>query len=83
MCSFLPVQVDPTVGLIFVIDQYAAIDCVHDNALAAVGDADDAFAGDRLAELGAAMELVSFQPDNSAARFNFKANGLGKLGVDC
>ena len=74
MGALVPVQVDPTVGLVFVIHQDAAIDGVDDNALTTISDSDDPFTRDRLATLGTSMGLIHLKSDDGAAGFDFMAD---------
>jgi hypothetical protein len=74
MGALVPVQVDPPVGLVFVIHQDAAIDGVDDNALTTISDSDDPFTRDRLATLGTSMGLIHLKSDDGAAGFDFMAD---------
>ena len=76
MGAGMPAQIDPAVRLLLEFGQGGAIYGMHDHALPAIGDTDDAFAGNRLAAIGPPVGLIGGQADHRAVGID----DLGRLG---
>lgn len=66
MPARVPVQIDPAVRLVLEFDQCRAVDGMNDDALPAIGDSDDALAGQRLTAGAARRRLVGSQTEDGA-----------------
>ena len=77
----VPVQIDPAAGLFFEFLKGGAVDGMHHDALAAIGDADDAFAGHGLAAGRAAEGLVIRQADDRAGAVHLIGLGADEFAV--
>ena len=80
--ALVPAKVDPALGLIFELFERGAVDGVDDNALAAIGDADDAFARDRLAAGGTGKALFAREADNGMGGLDLVPLLPGQVGIE-
>ena len=78
MAAGMPLQVYPATRLFLELRQGGAVDGVNDNALPAIGDTDDAFAGHRLTAIGAAEGLVGGQAHDRTAGVDLFRYRLGR-----